>query len=182
MSYRLYVKFAGNKTFQPLDISSGKPVKNLIRATIVAESKYSELLKYVDACKADHPEHTFEIRKIQDKPPKVKESKPDQSDKSLKEMFYDLLDDKTPSEIMSAFIDAMKQAYYPSSGCHNDLIDTIIPYAKEHNYGVIENYSGGAKTNIVCCDNLDQQSKLDEFLTTILFPVYLDQETHLFTA
>lgn len=58
-TFRLYAKFKGEKRFQPLDWKSGRPVINLIYASVFTEKEAKEVLKEAERC---NPEVSFELR------------------------------------------------------------------------------------------------------------------------
>ena len=59
MYYRIYAKFAGQTKFQPLDLSTGQQVINLIYATLIPAENLGKVQDIIN----DNKEVKFEIRK-----------------------------------------------------------------------------------------------------------------------
>ena len=62
--YRVYAKFAGQKQFKPVDLSTGRLVTNLIHATMVSEERIYDLKEYLNEVQQDQPEIEFKLEKI----------------------------------------------------------------------------------------------------------------------
>lgn len=59
--YRLYVKFNNSKRFQPVDWKNGRPVINLIYATLFTE--HEATLALMEAIRMNGDRARFELRK-----------------------------------------------------------------------------------------------------------------------
>jgi hypothetical protein len=59
MYYRIYAKFAGQTKFQPLDLSTGQQVINLIYATLIPAENLGKVQQIIE----DNKDVKFEIRK-----------------------------------------------------------------------------------------------------------------------
>ena len=59
MYYRIYAKFAGQTKFQPLDLSTGQQVINLIHASLITPEELPKVQQIIE----ENKEVKFEIRK-----------------------------------------------------------------------------------------------------------------------
>jgi len=59
---RIYVKTPEAKRFQAMDYNAGKPVANLIRATLFDNEQRGEVERAVAFMRDNNPKHAFEIR------------------------------------------------------------------------------------------------------------------------
>jgi hypothetical protein len=59
MYYRIYAKFAGQTKFQPLDLSTGQQVINLIHATLIPAENLGKVQQIIEYNK----DVKFEIKK-----------------------------------------------------------------------------------------------------------------------
>lgn len=174
--YRLYARFEGDKNYKAIDINSGLMVNSLDDSTLLDENDCHRFREFIVEFGEKFPNLEFDIRQVKEKKEKVKELvkvAKEPLPNNLNDLFEYMQNNFDEYKILSMF----KEVY--SDEIEEDLGERLDKEIDDKIKEITQDEEKDGVIKIKVSSLIDRM-KLEEFITTQLFPNYSDQISNLF--